>query len=119
MLNCLTSHYSDLWWVCWDDEFTTLTWSKSDSRLSPVKYTQLTNQWNRESAFRTDFERRQALIEIDVITAMALGMSLEQLVAIYHSQFPVLLGNEKDTWYDANGRIVFSGRSMGKSLSTT
>ena len=113
MLNCLTSHYSDLWNTCWDDEFTALSWSKNDPRLARDTFSQLTKQWNREFALRTDYERRQALVEIDVITAMALGMSLKQLIAIYHSQFPVLLGNENDTWYDANGRVVFSGRSMG------
>ena len=73
----------------------------------------LSKQWESKYALRTDYERRQALVEVDVITAMALNMSLNQLIAIYHSQFPVLWGNENDTWYDANGRIVFSSRSMG------
>ena len=39
---------------------------------------------------------------------MALGMTLEQLKTIYRIQFPVLQSYEADTWYDVNGRIVFT-----------
>jgi hypothetical protein len=53
------------------------------------------------------------LVELDVLTAIALGMSLEQLKTIYRIQFSVLQSYEADTWYDANGRIVFTtNRSM-------
>ena len=44
---------------------------------------------------------------------MSLGMSLKQLKTIYQIQFPVLKQYESATWYDANGRIVFTtNRSM-------
>lgn len=35
-------------------------------------------------------------------------MTLEQLQTIYNIQFPVLKAYEADTWYDKNGRIVFT-----------
>jgi hypothetical protein len=54
------------------------------------------------------FERRWALIEIDVIMAFAFGITLDGLIQIYTSQFPVLLQNEDDTWYDTKGNIVFT-----------
>lgn len=116
MLNCVTEHYKQLWEECWDDSFTTCRWSKDDRRLNNDRFLNLTTSWRKDYALRTEYERRQALIEIDVITAIALGMTLEQLIAIYRSQFPVLLSNEDDTWYDVNGRVVFSVRSMGNLI---
>ena len=57
---------------------------------------------------RNYYERRQALVEIDVIVAMALNLTLEELILIYNVQFPVLQQNEDDTWYDQKGDIVFT-----------
>ena len=77
------------------------------SRLRPERFTSLF-YWNWDTPLRTDYERRQALVELDVLVAMGLGMTLEQLKAIYRIQFPVLRQYERDTWYDRNGRIVFT-----------
>ena len=106
LLNCLTKHYAELWEDMWKEEYKQESWSIEDKRLKP--FASLTEQWQWSTPLRNYFERRQALVEIDVIAAMALGLSLQDLEMIYTIQFPVLQQNENDTWYDAEGKIVFT-----------
>lgn len=105
-LNCLTKYYADLWLELWSPKYKDEQWSIDDSRLKP--FNTLTEQWQWSTPLRNYFERRQALVEIDVISAMALGLSLKDLEMIYTIQFPVLQQNEADTWYDSKGNIVFT-----------
>ena len=106
LLNCLTVHYADLWQEMWDVAYKQEKWSIDDPRLKP--FDMLHEDWAWDIPLRNYFERRQALVEIDVIAAMALGLTLEDLEMIYTIQFPVLQQNEADTWYDQKGNIVFT-----------
>lgn len=113
LLNCVSNKYQKLLEQA-DFHFSTSDeWAKSDVRLDGSKFKQLKNGWTYSLPLRSDYARRQALVELDVLTAMSLNMTLNQLCTIYRIQFPVLQQYEADTWYDTNGRIVFTNnRSM-------
>jgi len=106
-LACLTTPYSRLW-NTHAQTLTALPWHSNDPRLTLDGPVEGPATWDRTAALRTDFARRMALVEIDVLVAQALGLTLDQLIDIYRIYFPVLQQNEAGTWYDRNGRIAWS-----------
>ena len=113
LLNALTQNYCDLWSAVYKETFNTVSWSRSDPRLDNSTFSNLSESWKTEYPIVTDFSRRQAMLEIDVLVALSLGMTLEQLIDSYRITFSVMRKYESDTWFDVNGRTVFSAKNMG------
>ena len=107
-LNCLTVHYDAFWREVWQDEYREGRWYGDDARLPRDFWANLTPHWQRHCALRNDFARRWALCELDVLVAREIGLTLEELCEAYRIQFPVMRQYEADTWYDRNGRVVFT-----------
>lgn len=103
-LNCLTSAYADLWEElyepAWGDEHWMVEWPQ----IRPLS--DIGRTWEYDTPLRTEYERRAALVEIDALTAVWLGITEKQLQAIYLGRFPVLSDFEDVTWFDANGRKI-------------
>lgn len=108
LLNSLNNQYKELYEAVYSLDFKKERWGKKDKRLHSECFTQLESEWNSRYALRTDFLRREALLELDVLVAMMIGMNLDELKMIYKLQFAVMNQYESDTWYDYNGRIVFT-----------
>lgn len=107
LLNCLTNLYSRIWNEGFDEKFKSVEWSKIDNRLKSDKFHRLTEEWDTSYPLRSAYERRQAMVELDVLVAMAIGMTLDQLITAYRVQFPTLQQHERDTFYDSTGRIAY------------
>jgi hypothetical protein len=55
---------------------------------------------------RSEYERRAALVEIDALVAVWLGIKAEELSAIFSSRYAVLASYEAEMWFDAKGRRI-------------
>lgn len=105
-LNCLTTHYADLWTDLYTPAFARERHTKDDPRLPD--WSHLGPEWTWDTPLRSPYARRQALVELDALAALGLGLTAEELCLLYRIQFPVLFQYESDTWYDQRGRIVFT-----------
>jgi len=107
-LNCLTNAYAGLW-----DELAPGLLEGEDAWAGGIPYPNRTNithapaSWNEGVPLRRASDRRQAQLELDVLAAIGLGVSADELCTIYRTQFPVLLAYDRGQYvFDSNGRMV-------------
>ncbi|MER6064111.1 class I SAM-dependent DNA methyltransferase [Streptomyces sp. NPDC001792] len=106
-LNALTTHYSPLWEELYDPRWAGYEdWANPNwPNLKPLS-SGLTTSWQYSTPLRTEYERRAALVELDALVSVWLGITADQLVAIYKSRYPVLYDYEAQTYFDAKGRKI-------------
>lgn len=107
-LNCQTSAYAPLWGELYDPAWQQDTWAASGTwpKDTPPLADGVGPTWTRDTPLRTEFARRAALVEIDSLVAVWLGISADELVAMYDARFPVLQQYEENMWFDAIGRRI-------------
>ncbi|MGW4436075.1 class I SAM-dependent DNA methyltransferase [Streptomyces sp. NPDC004596] len=106
-LNALTSHYASLWTELFDprwagcEDWANPNWPSLDPLAAGLK-----SSWEYTTPLRTEHERRAALVELDALVAVWLGITADQLAAIFKSRYPQLYDYESATYFDTNGRKV-------------
>ncbi|CDR10423.1 hypothetical protein [Streptomyces iranensis] len=109
-LNTLTTAYAALWAELYDPKWPgyeawAIKWPNLKTELHDV-----TPTWQRDTPLRTEYARRAALVEIDALVAVWLGIDADTLVAMYRARFPIMQDFDRVTWFDANERKIAGDR---------
>lgn len=110
-LNALTTAYADLWSTLYDHTWQhyepwAITWPGMKTFLHAVS-----PAWRRDTPLRSEFARRAALVEIDALVAVWLGIDANTLIALYRSRFSIMQDFDRVTWFDSAERKIAAERN--------
>lgn len=103
-LNCLTRDYAPVWGELYDDGFAVDDWTPPFADWPTLGVPDW--NWTMQTPLRSDYERRAALVEIDALAALMLGLSADHLALMFRAQFPVLRKYEYEMYFDNSGRKI-------------
>jgi hypothetical protein len=104
-LNCLTRDYAPLWSELIEPATVGCdAWTSIDKRMTALG--DVSSTWTMAAPLRGALDRRQALVELDALAALILGLSADQLSGIFQTTFGVLRKYEHFMRHDENGREV-------------
>lgn len=103
-LNCLVRAYEPLWLELFDPLWEESRWAVDWPGLPALG--DVSRDWTWQTPLRSEYSRRAALVEIDALVAVWLGMGIEELLAIYKSRYPILADREAQMHFDKTGRRV-------------
>ena len=105
-MNCLVSQYAPLWEDVYESSWRNDSWVPhiGVDYEGQMPFGDIEASWEWTTPLRRNADRRQALVEIDAIVAIMLGITADELFTIYRTQFPVLQQYERASLYDATGR---------------
>ncbi|MFC9851414.1 DNA methyltransferase family protein [Streptomyces prasinus] len=104
-LNCLTSAYAELWAELYEPTWPGYEpWAVEWPDMQPLH--EVGPTWERATPLRSERARRAALVEIDALVAVWLGVTADALAAMYKSRFPIMQEFDAVTWFDVEERRI-------------
>ncbi|MEU6885612.1 hypothetical protein ABZ918_10440 [Streptomyces viridosporus] len=101
-LNCLSDAYADLWEDQFRFSWLSENWAIAWPHVRPLNT--VYPRWSAAAPLRTEAERRAALVEIDALVAVWIGLSADALTAAYLARLTVLAEREEQLYFDRHGR---------------
>lgn len=106
-LNAISAAYRELWERAFDSRFADDRWAPNSAHFQLTDIQEVTEKWSGETPLRRAGDRRQASLEIDVLVALALNITVDELSTLYRTQFAVQFGyDRKEDYFDATGALV-------------